>query len=289
MRSLAGFAAALALSMSNVALAQDVGNAGAVSPPSAGRADIGAGRPYWGAGPVRWFAAGTFESAGIGIRTGLDLGYGRPHHQWAGLAVESGLSLNNLTFGAYARAQLPWGSIRFGPRLVSSLNQKLIPEVDIVTKPLLEVDAGIRSKYLALDGEVNVNIPLPYGSLGLLANAYGVFGVPDGYFVYEDALRTVLQPPFVGRGRVSYLAGIGKPATLRVGGLVELIYNPDRDLVSVRTGPAVAVALTHHLEAVGVAAFSVYNPDEIGLSGADLGQIGFRYKWASGDLWPEFP
>jgi hypothetical protein len=60
-------------------------------------------------------------------------------------------------------------------------------------------------------------------------------------------------------------------------------------MVNVRLGPAIVVSLTHHLEAVGVAALSVFNPDEIGLAGADLGQIGMRYRWATGDLWPEFP
>ena len=291
MRRLAALAVVTAaLAFAPSALAQDIGDAGGtVSPPSAGRADISAQRPYWGAGPVRGFAAGAFDTAGIGMRTELDLGYGRPHHQWAGLELATGISLKGMSFMSYARAQAPWGHVRFGPRFFTGLNQKLIPEVDVVTRPLLEVNEGLRSKYLSLDGEVNVNIPLPVGALGILANAYGLFGVPEGYYVFEDSLRTVVEPAFVGRARISYLAGIGKPATLRVGGVAELIFNPGRDLYTVRTGPAVAVALTHHLEAVGVAAFSVYNPDEIGLSGADLGQIGFRYKWASGDLWPEFP
>ncbi|MBL8742855.1 MAG: hypothetical protein JNK04_17220 [Myxococcales bacterium] len=288
--SYAIFALAIATFSPKTARAQDIGDAsGTVSPPSAGRADISANRPYWGAGPVRGFAAGAFDTAGIGMRTELDLGYGRPHHQWAGLELATGLSLKGMSLMAYARAQAPWGHVRFGPRFFTGLNQKLIPEVAVVTRPLLDVNEGLRSKYLSLDGEVNVSIPLPVGALGILANAYGLFGVPDGYYVFEDALRTVVEPAFVGRGRISYLAGIGKPATLRVGGVAELIFNPGRDLYTIRTGPAVAVALTHHLEAVGVAAFSVYNPDEIGLAGADLGQIGFRYKWASGDLWPEFP
>lgn len=270
------------------ALAQDI-NDPSISSPTAGRADISAQRPYWGGGPARAFAAGAFDSAGIGLRTELDLGYGRPHNQWAGLELASGISLRGISLMSYARAQAPWGSIRFGPRFFSALNQKLIPEVDVVTRPLLELNDGLRNKYLSLDGEVNVSIPLPVGAVGILVNALGLFGVPDGYYVFEDSLRTVVEPRFVGRGRLSYLAGIGKPATLRVGGVAEVIYNPGRELFSVRAGPAVAVALTHHLEAVGVAAFSLYTPDEIGLAGADLGQIGFRYRWASGDLWPDFP
>lgn len=246
-------------------------------------------RPYWGAGPVRGFAAGVFESAGIGVRTELDLGYGRPHHQWIGVELATALSLRGIGAWATARGQMPWGSVRFGPRFFSGLNQKLIPDTEVVAKAELDLNEGLRSKYLSLDGEVNFQIPLPYGSLGVLLNAYGVFLVPDAYLVFEDALKIVIEPPFVGRARVTYLAGIGNPQTLRIGGLAEVMYNPTREYVNVRIGPAVAVSLTHHFEAFAVAALSVFNRDEIGLAGADLGQIGFRYRWASGDLWPDFP
>jgi hypothetical protein len=130
---------------------------------------------------------------------------------------------------------------------------------------------------------------LPVGSIGGLVDAYYILGVPDGFYLFEDQLRVIVDPPFVGRARLSYLAAIGDPQTFRVGGLAELIYNPGRQYFNVRIGPAVAVSLTHHLEAVASVAISVANPDEIGISGADLGQIGLRYRWATGDLWPEFP
>jgi len=32
-----------------------------------------------------------------------------------------------------------------------------------------------------------------------------------------------------------------------------------------------------------------YSPDTLGLIGADLGQLGLRYRWATGDRFPEFP
>lgn len=289
-RAIAASMASLVLLTARMAEAQDVGNAGAsVSPPSVGRSDIGTDRPYWGAAPSRLFAAGAFETAGIGARTELDLGYGKPHHRWIGLELATSLSLKGMAASGYVHGQMPWGHFRFGPRFFTGLNQKLIPEVDVVTRPLLEVNDGLRSKYLSLDGELAGNIPLPFGSIGLVGNVYGILTVPEGYYVFEDATRTVIDPPWIGRARISYLAPIGKPATLRVGGLAEVIFNPERELVNIRTGPAVAVALTHHLEAIGVAAFSVFNRDEIGLSGADFTQIGFRYRWATGDLWPEFP
>lgn len=274
-----------------IALVPGVAEAQSISstPPSAGRSDIGPDQPYWAAGQPRPFAAVVFESAGIGAKTELDLGFGRPHYLWAGLDIESSFSLRSLSEFAGLKAVAPWGFVRFGPRFVTSFSQKLIVPADVITRAAIDQDAGFRSKYLSLDAEASASIPLPVGSLGLLVTAYGVLDVVDDFYVFEDSLRVIIDPPFVGRARVSYLAGIGKPSTLRVGGVFEGIYNPAREMVNLRVGPAVAVSLTHHLEAVGVAAFSVYNPDEIGLAGADLGQIGLRYRWASGDLWPDFP
>lgn len=264
------------------------GSIGANAPPD-DRGDIGIQRPYWAAGKPRPFAAVVFETAGISGKTELDLGYGRPHHMWAGLEVSTALALNGLQAVAGLRATAPWGSLHFGPRFWTALGQRLVEPAEVVTRAMLDAFDGPKTRYLALDADANFQIPLPYGAIGVLLSASGIFGVDDDYYVFENALRVVMQPPFVGRARVSYLAGIGNPATFRLGGLAEVIYNPGREMVNVRLGPAVAVALTHHLEAVAAAAISIYNPDEIGLSGADLGQIGLRYRWATGDLWPDFP
>ncbi len=288
MRALAWATASLLLAYAPLAHAQDTRGSSA-SFAGGAREDIGTFRPYWGAGDARPFVAVTFENAGIAGRTQLDLGYGKPHHQWAGVELTTQISLRSMSGFLGVRATAPWGTVRFGPRFVTQYSQRLIEKTDSVTRTDLDQDEGIKSHYLALDADANFSIALPVGSLGVGLLASGVFGVEEGYFVMEDALRVPIDPPFVGRGRLSYLAGIGVPATLRVGGVFEAIINPEREMVNLRTGPAVAVSLTHHLEAVGVAAFSIYNPDEIGLAGADVGQIGLRYKWATGDLWPDFP
>ena len=61
----------------------------------------------------------------------------------------------------------------------------------------------------------------------------------------------MIEPAFFGRARISDLAGIGKPATLRVGGVAEVIFNPGRDNYSVRTGPAVTLHLGARPRATG--------------------------------------
>jgi hypothetical protein len=288
--SVCGLAALGVIFASRFASAQDVlvPTPGAV-PPSELRSNIGVSRPYWSAGESRPFLGAVFETGGISVRTELDAGWGRPHYSWIGGEVTSSISLRGLSAFTGVRGVLPFGSVRFGGRYVASIQQRFIEDSPIISRPMLEVDEGPRSRYASLDGEVQFEIPLPIGKLGGVASAHGLFGIPEGFFVFEDGLRMIAAGPFVGRGRVQYLAGIGDTPTFRVGGIVEVMGDPQREAVWFRTGPAVAVSLTHHLEAVGVAALTLLSPDEIGLAGADLGQIGLRYRWATGDLWPEFP
>jgi hypothetical protein len=49
------------------------------------------------------------------------------------------------------------------------------------------------------------------------------------------------------------------------------------------------LSLTHHLDAIGAVMIVAASPDQLGLLGADLGQLGLRYRWSTGDRWPEFP
>ncbi|MFO0552764.1 MAG: hypothetical protein U0271_30510 [Polyangiaceae bacterium] len=290
------FATALGAALSTAALsarAQDFRTlpANATPPPGTRTDDVSRSGPYWSAGPYRPFVAGSFKTGGIGIDTEIAVGFGKPHYLWAGLELDTGLSLRGATEWLGVKVGTPWATIRFGPRYFTAFSQRLIAETKgPVTRAALDVDEAPRTHYLSIDAEAAFQIPLPAsGSLGLVLTANDVMFVQEGYWVFEDSLRVVVEPGFVGRARLSYLTGVGLYDTLYVGGVIEVLGNPGRDYVNVRLGPAVTVALTHHLEAYGVAVLSVFNPDEIGLAGADLGQIGLRYRWATGDLWPDFP
>jgi len=287
--ALGSLALLIVLTASSTASAQDPRDlgAGATSPPD--RDELSSGRPYWSSGQQRWFAAAVFDTAGLSGKVDFQVGYGKPHYQWLGLDVETQVSLSGLGAFGGLRAATPFGSLRMGPRFFTALGQHLVERADVVTRPMLDVFEGPRSRYLSLEAEATFSVPLPLGSFGALVSASGIFGVDEDYLLFEHSLRVVIDPPFVARMRLNYLAPVGAYKTFRLGGMIEGIYNPGREYINIRTGPAVAVSLTHHLEALGAVAFSVYNPDEIGLAGADLGQIGLRYRWASGDAWPEFP
>jgi len=256
---------------------------------SALRAGLTGRRPYWSAGDVRPFFAAVFDFGGISTRVEANVGYGKPHYAWAGLEAGSSLSLRGVTDFAGMRAVLPFGYARVAGRFFEGTQQRMIAPADVITRPMLDVNSGPRSSYGAIDGELSFDIPLPVGTLGVFGSAHGLFPTQKNYYFFEEGLRVVVDGSFVWRARLNYLVAIGDPPTLRVGGLAEVVHNPSREAVTLRTGPAVVVSLTHHLEAVGVAAFSFFGPDEIGLAGADIGEISLRYRWATGDLWPEFP
>mgnify|MGYP006969382421 CR=1 FL=1 len=123
-----------------------------------------------------------------------------------------------------------------------------------------------------------------------MLTAYYIDGVPDGLRVYEQQLRVVVEPPWVWRARIGYLLHFGWLGSLRVGPAAEVIHVPNRETgVTVRAGPLVSVALTHHLEAAAAVMIVAATQDELGLAGADLGQLGLRYRWATGDRWAQFP
>jgi hypothetical protein len=273
------------------ALAQDVRDLpGPGTPPVA---PLGLGNhlqlPYWAQGRPRLFVAGQFDVGGIYARTELDTGYGRPHYTWAGAEISSTVSLSGVTLYAGPRFTLEGLDLRVGLREFQSLNQHFLVPQYAYDSHDLDHQTPPRGHYQSFDSSVNVDVPALHGSVGMFAGADVVFGVPTGYYVFEDALRVAMKPPVVWHARLSYLAILGKDENLAVGGMFQLVGNPNRNMLVFRTGPAVSIALTDHLHAVLAASFAVLSRDSLGIAGDDLGQIALRYRWAGGEAWPQFP
>ena len=104
-----------------------------------------------------------------------------------------------------------------------------------------------------------------------------------------EHLKVVVEPPWLWRARLGYLLHIGWIESMKLGAAAEVIHSPNRETFTVRVGPLVSVGLTHHLEVNGGVMIAVYTPDELGLTGADIGQLGLVYRWATGDRWADFP
>ena len=145
------------------------------------------------------------------------------------------------------------------------------------------------ARHVLLEAEAAGWIPVGDGAFIGSAAVFHMLGVPDGYDVYLQLMNVVVEPPWITRTRAGYVHGFGDDGGLVVGAAVELITVPERDAWIVRAGPQVGVALTHHLDAALSVMAVASSPDALRLEGAEIAQLGFRYRWATGDRFPEFP
>jgi hypothetical protein len=246
-------------------------------------------RPFWVSGDTRWFVSAVLEAGIVYLRPQIAVGYGKPHWQWIGVEGYSGVSINGGVEYGGLRAVSRYVDGRVGARYNFSVNQDFLLPDDEYTREDSELELGPQSRYLSFEAELTGSVPVPGGNLFAVATGYAIVDTPPGYYVYEESLHVIVDPPYLWRTRLGYLASFGIDDTLKVGAAVELIGNPGRDAFVLRTGPVLAVSLTHHLEAVGALMIVALTPDDLGLRGAEFGQLGFRYRWATGDRWPEFP
>jgi hypothetical protein len=185
-----------------------------------------------------------------------------------------------------------WSSvidIRAGARYEYPTDFNFLPVKDSYTREELEDPVLGREFYLAGEVEITGTIPVPRGSIIAVATGYALLGIPDDRAIFENALRVVTDPPWLWRARLGYLFHFGWEGTMRLGVAAETIHLVGRGEFVVRAGPLFSVALTHHLETQAAIMVVAHSPDELGLVGADIGQLGLRYRWATGDRFPEFP
>lgn len=247
-------------------------------------------RPFWrGSGGVRPFFAATLDGGALYLRPRAHFGYGRPHFEWVGAEIGTGLSLSGVTGYAGLRGVFPYLDLSIGARYESPRDQAFLPRQSSFVREELELTTLPQARYVVGQVEAASSIPFPGGNIVAVASGYYVSNVPDDLLVFEQSLRVVTDAPWMWRARLGYLYHLGWLGTLRVGATGEVIHLVGRNAVVVRTGPALSVALTHHLEAAAAVLVVASSPDTLGLRGADVGRIGLRYRWALGDNWAEFP
>lgn len=246
-------------------------------------------QPYWLQGRVRPFLAAVFDGGFFFARSELQAGYGRPHYTWIGATAYSKLTLGGVTLAAGIHGQVPNIDISVTAKSFRATDSRLVRKNDLYYESDTSIETEPKTAYQSLDADLAVTVKGLGGTVGLETRGIAVFGVPDGYDVFEDTLRLIVRPPFVWQTKLTYLAWPGWQDNLAVGFVAELIGSPARDNLVFRTGPVVTVSLTDHLQAIGSAAFAIFYHDDLGLSGSDLGQIALRYRWASGEAWPNFP
>ncbi|MFO0616338.1 MAG: hypothetical protein U0414_27345 [Polyangiaceae bacterium] len=261
----------------------------ATTNPTAPPRDVDQKLPYWERGEIRPFTSAVFDVGGFFVRPELNVGYGQPHFNWIGAEIFSKLTLGGVTLGAGVHGQIPNVDARLGVRSFRSADQRLLQRKNVYRESDPTILDQPASAYDSVDADLAVNVRALGGSVSLETRALALFQVPDGYDVFEDVFRVVVRPPLVWQAKLTYVVFAGWDDRLALGFTTELLGAPARDNLVFRVGPVLTVALTEHLQAIGGGAFAILYHDDLGLSGSDLGQIGLRYRWASGEPYPDFP
>jgi hypothetical protein len=237
---------------------------------------------YWDAAPARLFAATTIDLGFLYLRPRLSLGYGKPFNLWAGVDMNPIATSTGL--GAYAglRLQIPWFDLRAGARGFYAFEHAfLAPKASYSTVDLI-AGTGPPSRYVTLEAEMSGAIPAGPGSVLLVLTASAVQGAPAGYYVYEETLRVITDPPAIYRARTGYAVRLGSEGAAKVGVVGEVLDLPGRNAQVYRAGVVASFSIDDHLEAVGLLVIPVVSPDSIGIAGGDFGELGLRYRWATG-------
>lgn len=254
----------------------------ATAPPAVQGTEQAVVARYWALGRPRLFGAMMLEAGYAYARPNFAFGYGQPYWRWIGLETYPVVAASGVGYYGGIGAALPGVTFRAGARYYYPFDQSLLPPQDSYDRFDIEEDRGSRGDYLALETELTGTVPLFFGSLFAVATLYRIQLVPDGFLIYEESLRTVMEPPYIWRGRLGYLLSFGHNGAVRIGPVGEVIGMPERGDHVVRAGVLGSVLINAHLEAQASFIPVIVSPDSLGVAGGDFGQLGVRFRWATG-------
>jgi hypothetical protein len=243
---------------------------------------------YWSVGEPRWFISSKSDLGGVYGKPYLSAGYGMPHWIWAGADLNA---ISTLEFGQVyggIRAATPIFDVAFGARDTYSYGKQFLdPRAHFVAEDLS--GPGKNARYWAWEAEVVGVAPLPYSAILVDYSAVHTLDVPRGKDVYDESYRAIVRNAFFQAFRVAAVARFLREDALKIGVLTELLTSTGRGQNVFRMGPAFALQLTDHLEALGTLSVAVSSPDSLGLALGAYGLGGVRYRWATGERAPRFP
>ena len=238
---------------------------------------------YWAKGKDRWFISTSDDLGYVYARPRVSLGYGKPFHRWFGVDLNPQGSTRFI--GAYGglRAALPNVDLRVGARYVYEFTQYYLVPADSYHRVDFESETLARSHYTTLEAELTGNVPFWVGSfIGIASGSY-MTGVPANVYVYDEALRVIIKPPYEGRLRGGYSVRLGSEGKISIGVAADVLDMPGRKSGFVfRAGVVASAALSNHIEIIGSFIPPILSPDSIGIPGGDFAQLGVRYRWATG-------
>jgi hypothetical protein len=236
----------------------------------------------WSKQSVRWFVSSEIDTGFLYVRPRFSAGYGRPHDLWVGIDTNPIFSSEGVAGYAGLRFDLPFVNLRLGGRYWYTFRRSFLVPEDSYSVEDIELRAGPRSRFLTWEAELTTTVPLGVGSLLFEGSLSFVTGVPDDYYVYEETLRVVVDPPWVWRTRFGYTVAIDDDRTIVLGPVLELVGIPERYEVVYRAGALARIFLSPALEARGTFVPAVITPDPLGARGGDAFLLGIRYRWATG-------
>lgn len=243
---------------------------------------------YWSKGAPRWFVSSKSDLGALYLKPYFSVGYGLPHWMWAGVDVNATTTIEFGQVYGGVRASLPVLDLAFGVRdALSYWKNFLDPQATYVSADL--GGPGKNARYWAWEAEAVGIIPLPHSAILLNYIAVGLPDLPPDKYLYEETYRAIVADRFFQVFRVAAVARLLREDALKVGVLTELITSTGRGQNVFRMGPAAALQLTDHLEALGTLSVAVSSPDRLGLTLGAYGLAGLRYRWATGEPAPRLP
>jgi hypothetical protein len=237
---------------------------------------------HWTSELSRPFMSLRLDAGYLYLKPRFAFGYGKPFSLWGGLDAVPLVTPDSAGGYCGLRVQIDWLELRAGARFVHAfLRQFLTPKGSYDLVDLAE-DTGHPSNYIDLEAEVAATIPAGPGSVLVLGTVSSIQTVPAGFYVYDETLRVVVDPPPVFRARVGYSLPFMREANARLGVVGEVIEIPNRKAQVFRTGIVATYDIDDHIQAVATVVFPVYSPDSLGFLGADYTELGIRYRWATG-------
>ena len=241
-----------------------------------------ADRGFWHRGPPRWFLAGAIDLGAIYFRPRFSAGWGKPHASWVGLDANPIFSGEGLGHYAGLRLALPWVDLRVGGRYFFTLRRSFLESRESYDHLQIQSRVGPPSRYLSWEAELTTSVPVGPGSVMAELAGTMVTLVDDGFYVFEETIRVVVDPPWVWRARVGYGLSLGPGGVGRLTFLAEAVGIPGRDALVVRGGLEASLLVWDDFEIRGRVIPPLVSEDSLGATGGDSFQLGFRYRFASG-------
>ncbi len=234
---------------------------------------------YWG-GP-RLFLAGENDLGVLYVRPRLSAGYGQPFRKWVGVDANPILSINGPGIYSGLRAKVPFLDLRLGGRLRTTFERSFLVPQDRYDTEDIESRDGPDSRYWSWEGQLTANIPVGPGAVVAELTGTAVTLVDEGYFVFEETVRAVVDPPWALKGRLGYSLRF-VDERLSLAPVVEALHLPGRGTTMLRGGLLMSFRVDETLAVRVIAVPTLASRDKLGAEGADTFLAGIRWRWATG-------